>query len=171
MSDLFYKIATLLSFLLIGTGSLLEAYKNNQEITSGLVQIALLILALISICIMIIIITYIYKQKKDDIIFKFNKEKKILNIANNSRYAICIPDVFLLPNEDFKKQNFVQSLSATRQGKKSIINAIIPSNTKDIMDFNVKSFDNKSLIIVYHIILPLSNDYCKGIEKIKIIKI
>lgn len=164
MSDLFYKIATLLSFLLIGIGSLLEAYKDNQGMISSLVGIAIVILVLMSICIII----YIYIQTQNDIIFKFNKKNKTLECINNSNHTMCISHTVYAPtslSEQWRK-GFRQKLDEEPK-----LNIIIPSGTKDIIFTSEESKAESSFTISYHFILPLPNDYCKSRTKIKIIKI
>ena len=167
MIDLLYRIATLLSFLLIGIGSLIQNNVKELAITT-LIQSIITILSLIVSCIIAIIIIYFYRQKKDDIIFKFNKKNKTLECINNSNHTICISHNIYSPtslSEQWRK-GFRQKLDEEPK-----LNIIIPSGTKDIIFTSEESKAESSFTISYHFILPLSNDYCKGREKIKIIKI
>ena len=140
MIDLLYRIATLLSFLLIGIGSLIQNNVKELAITT-LIQSIITILSLIVSCIIAIIIIYFYRQKKDDIIFKFNKKNKTLKIINNSAHNICVYDV--LNKKNTPKRD----------------NLMVPSKTDFTIyniEFSIKTA--KYSTIEYRYIININND-------------
>ena len=164
MNDLLYKIATLLSFLLIGISSLMQNNTEKLAMRATLSNSIIIILLCIVFCIFIIIIISFYKRCQNKIIFQFqfSKNKKILNVINNHNYDVCIYIKALT-------ESFVAKSTINKNDIKTNKNSfIIPSKMNDNIDININEND-RTLLIFYHFVLPLPNDYCKGNIKLEVL--